>query len=73
MYDPRTCFTFISSKSAIAQWLKLKYFRDLVPLIELGSPNLWSKLWHFWGRTKGYFEGVGKFCETVTARNKVFF
>ena len=25
---------------------------------------LWSNLWHFWGRTKGYFERVGTFVET---------
>ena len=39
----------------------MQNYRELVPLIEKGPLNLWAKLWHFWGRTKGYFEGVGEF------------
>ena len=62
LFNSRKFLTLISSKSAIAMWLKLKYYRELVPPSLNRVPlNLWTKLWHFWGRTKGYFEGGGHF------------
>ena len=48
-------------QSAIDQCLKFQYYRELVSLNELGSPQPLEKFWHFWGHTKGGFEGVGEF------------
>ena len=31
--------------------------------------NLWSTLWHFWGRTKGYFEGGGNILKLILFRS----
>ena len=39
VFSSCTCLTLISSQSAIAQSLKLRYYRELVPLIALGSPQ----------------------------------
>ena len=32
-------FTLIFSQSALVLWLKMQYYRELVPLIEQGSPQ----------------------------------
>jgi len=39
VFSSGTFFTLISSQSVIAQCLRLRYYRELVPLIELGSPQ----------------------------------
>ena len=50
----------IPSQAALAHWLKWWYYRQLVYLRNRVPINLWTKLWHLWGRTKGGFEGVGE-------------
>jgi len=50
----------ISSKSAIAQWLKLQYYRELVPLIEQGSPQPLDKTLALLGPHKGVLWGGGE-------------
>ena len=39
VFSSGTFFTLIYSQSAIAQCIKLQYYRELVHLIELGSPQ----------------------------------
>ena len=40
VYEERqNLLTLMSSQSAIAQWLKLQNYRELVPLIEQGCPQ----------------------------------
>ena len=63
VFSSCTFFTLISSKSAIAQCLKLQYYRELVPLIKLGPPQPLVKTLALLSCTKGYFEGVGEFFE----------
>ena len=59
-------FTLIPNQAAIAQCINLSgdIKDDWFPSENRVPLNLWTKLWHSWGCTKGGFEGVGElFCK----------
>ena len=56
-----TFFTLIFSQSAIALWLKLQYYMELVLLIEQGSPQPLDKTLTLLWAHNGGFGGVGEF------------